>query len=521
MAVREYISNLDLGGNEIKDVVIDKVSEMPATATQGRFIYFAGTDATGTYHTGSLYIGNGTAWVELAQGGDTTALASRISALEETVGDNTKGLVLKVSDLEALVGASDEVGLRKKIADNTAAITTLEGVVGETETAGLQGRVKTAEGDIDTLEGLVGKTTDEKSASGSLYARVAQNTYDISTNKTAFDNFTAKLETTVTATADDKFPTSKAVATLVNAKIASVLRYKGAKTAVAEVKALTGMVTGDVWHVTADGSEWAYDGTTWQELGTATDLSGYATKTYVDTQDALCVPKTTTVNGHALSDNVTVTKDDVGLGNVSNLAPADLPISTATQTALDKKVDKLTTAPTTGTYCKVTIDSQGLVKSGDATKLTVDDISDISSKYLGINGTAKKATQLETARSISITGGATASAVSFDGTGNVALSVTSLDASKVTGTLSADVIPSLDPSKISGTIPEDKMPFKRRSTTITNVATITLDVAIPYGLLVVDSNQREVFCEVIMGSGDGKATLNFSKAFTGVAYYIG
>ena len=35
-----------------------------------------------------------------------------------------------------------------------------------------------------------------------------------------------------------------------------------------------------------------------------------------------------------------VTKEQVGLGNVENLAPADLPVSTATQTALDKKVDK-------------------------------------------------------------------------------------------------------------------------------------------------------------------------------------
>ena len=36
-----------------------------------------------------------------------------------------------------------------------------------------------------------------------------------------------------------------------------------------------------------------------------------------------------------------VTKEQVGLGNVENLAPADLPVSTATQTALDKKVDKV------------------------------------------------------------------------------------------------------------------------------------------------------------------------------------
>ena len=55
--------------------------------------------------------------------------------------------------------------------------------------------------------------------------------------------------------------------------------------------------------------------------------------------------KTTTVNGHALSSNVTVTKGDVGLGNVDNTSDANKPISTATQTALDAKQDALGFTP--------------------------------------------------------------------------------------------------------------------------------------------------------------------------------
>ena len=51
------------------------------------------------------------------------------------------------------------------------------------------------------------------------------------------------------------------------------------------------------------------------------------------------VPTTTTVNGHALSANVSVTKSDVGLGNVDNTSDANKPVSTATQTALDLKAD--------------------------------------------------------------------------------------------------------------------------------------------------------------------------------------
>lgn len=66
----------------------------------------------------------------------------------------------------------------------------------------------------------------------------------------------------------------------------------------------------------------------------ANNLSGTNTG---DQDLSTLVPKTTTVNGHALSSNVTVTKGDVGLGNVDNTADTAKPVSTATQTALDGK----------------------------------------------------------------------------------------------------------------------------------------------------------------------------------------
>lgn len=48
-----------------------------------------------------------------------------------------------------------------------------------------------------------------------------------------------------------------------------------------------------------------------------------------------------TVNGHAPDSGgaVLVAKSDIGLGNVDNTADIDKPISTATQTALDTKVN--------------------------------------------------------------------------------------------------------------------------------------------------------------------------------------
>jgi len=63
---------------------------------------------------------------------------------------------------------------------------------------------------------------------------------------------------------------------LTSSDIASVMIYKGTKTAVSALPS-TGNTTGDVWHITADGSEYAWDGSAWQELGTAVDLSNYPT----------------------------------------------------------------------------------------------------------------------------------------------------------------------------------------------------------------------------------------------------
>lgn len=49
------------------------------------------------------------------------------------------------------------------------------------------------------------------------------------------------------------------------------------------------------------------------------------------------VPTTRKVAGHALSSDITLSKSDVGLGNVNNTSDANKPISTATQNALNGK----------------------------------------------------------------------------------------------------------------------------------------------------------------------------------------
>lgn len=106
-------------------------------------------------------------------------------------------------------------------------------------------------------------------------------------------------------------------------------------------------------------------GTALSDLATATDLSGK-------------VDKTTTVNGHALDQNITLDKTDIGLGNVDNTADANKSVLSAAQltTARDITIagDATGTASFDGTS-NVTI-------TVDVTKATADaEGNEISTTY--------------------------------------------------------------------------------------------------------------------------------------------
>ena len=64
----------------------------------------------------------------------------------------------------------------------------------------------------------------------------------------------------------------------VDAKVAGVLHYKGTVATVEELNTIEAPVVGDVYHVTADKGEYAYNGTAWEALGSEVDLSAYALK---------------------------------------------------------------------------------------------------------------------------------------------------------------------------------------------------------------------------------------------------
>ena len=63
----------------------------------------------------------------------------------------------------------------------------------------------------------------------------------------------------------------------IDAKVASVFKFKGSLDNKAALDAIEGMIVGDVYHTSDDGKEYVYTGEGWELLGFTIDLSAYAT----------------------------------------------------------------------------------------------------------------------------------------------------------------------------------------------------------------------------------------------------
>ena len=106
---------------------------------------------------------------------------------------------------------------------------------------------------------------------------------------------------------------------------------------------------------------------------------------HIDYLDEHKVDDTRTVNGHALNEDVTVTKGDVGLGNVDNTSDLNKPISTATQTALNAKQDTISDLATirSGAAAGATALQPGDIVDGrdnDGVSVYVDEEEEICSR---------------------------------------------------------------------------------------------------------------------------------------------
>lgn len=118
--------------------------------------------------------------------------------------------------------------------------------------------------------------------------------------------------------------------------IGSVLRYKGSVNTRADLPT-TGQVIGDMYNILSDGSNVVWNGSDWDDISGIVDLSEYRKAAAQDTIDAGKVPTSRTVNGKALSSDVTLTYTDVGALPDSTVIPTvNNPTITLTQGGVTK-----------------------------------------------------------------------------------------------------------------------------------------------------------------------------------------
>jgi hypothetical protein len=229
------------------------------------------------------------------------------------------------------------------------------------------------------------------------------------------------IDGTLSANSDNNIPTEKAIKAYADTKVSSSLL--GASNGVATLDTNGKLNTSQLPSGIAGGL--TYQGTWNADTNTPTITSGVGTNGYyykvstagtttIDTindwqvGDWIIYNGTTwdkidntetvsSVNGYTGA--VTLTKSDVGLGNVDNTSDLNKPISTATQTALDLKadityVDAQTTTAGTGTSIVGT--SVNVLVDGSTLEVNIS--NQLQVKDLGI--TDAKLTQITTANKV-------------------------------------------------------------------------------------------------------------------------
>jgi uncharacterized ubiquitin-like protein YukD len=136
-------------------------------------------------------------------------------------------------------------------------------------------------------------------------------------------------DNTLTSNSDLKVPSQKAIKSYVDTglsgKVATTVTVNGHALSSNVTVTATDVGLGNVSNVNQIPLSYLDTDVTLTANSDTKVASQKAIKAYVDSSDGLKVDKTTTVNGHALSGNISVTQTDVGLSNLTNVA--QLPMS--------------------------------------------------------------------------------------------------------------------------------------------------------------------------------------------------
>ena len=313
---------------------------------------------------------------------DVTKVKGDISTLQATTGQHTTditGLKKDVSTIKDTVGTntSDISSLKTRVATNENDIDTLQSSVEgiNTNITSIEGNIDTVESSISTLQQTVnGHTTDitdlkskvQKNTTNitSLQGNVSTLQGDLDTveeNVSTLQTSVSGLQSSVSTNTQNIATNTQSIESIQEA-MASTQHFRGYYQTITEITELEGH-TGDFAYCAEDEFKYVYNGEQWVKTdeavpdqtvekttilplmnGTATigTDNRYAPGNHVHPTDttrasveALEAHTTNTSNPH------NVTKTQIGLGNVDNTSDLNKPISTATQTALNNKVDKV------------------------------------------------------------------------------------------------------------------------------------------------------------------------------------
>ena len=190
--------------------------------------------------------------------------------------------------------------------------------------------IATAQGDITTLQGLLATV---QSSQSTLSTTVGGHTTSIATNSAAIATLLSDL-TALQGVVSGKQDHTAELDVLGALSSTSIGRSILTASTASVVVGLLGL--GNV-NNTSDADKPV---STLQAaaISAAQAAAVAAANSYADGLIAGLVPNTRTVNGHPLTSNVTVTKGDVGLGNVDNTSDLAKPVSTAQQAVVDSAI---------------------------------------------------------------------------------------------------------------------------------------------------------------------------------------
>ena len=323
-----YMNNIDLALNQIKNVVVEVVTDLPTTVTAGRIVSKAG----------DLYIGKGDAYVKLGTSGDVSALAERVGALETTVGDAESGLVKDVDDLQTAVGDASS-GLVKQVADIASAYATK---VSATAGTGLKTTINS--------EGIVTSVTTAGTSDLSDWSTVDAglvHTTDLIATSAGSADAGKAIKLNSSGKVDNSMIPPLAIAELagtVDAKSKLTTLSNAEKGDIAKVEGDSTVNNNGVYFLTG-----AYD-----TLANWIQIVGPSNVVSVNGE-----------TGVVVLDASDVGAIDSSYGPETSISDSDakIPTSKAVKTAVDGKVAK--NADITGaTKCKITYDAKGLVTAG-------------------------------------------------------------------------------------------------------------------------------------------------------------